>query len=629
MSLQEGEAKEIEPQLRALTFSGYFDRGSRFTSLSIIDINNGQFVGTITDDLGIADILGEKSDLKLHFQKLYKDGEINPYPINYQYERTGQNDWEGHYTFGPVQGHTIVRSEQTPLGENHTSAESYKKKLEEVSKLITDRQKEVVEREGDEEGEGYYEPGNPRTVGLPSRPVTNEDLQNFFEKYSSPEAIRRLSEGRDPGIKAIFNVFNRDALLSSFPDILDAIDFLGEIFPKFVEEIKGERISEDQQILFPSFVPIQKVNLLSEFNKDKSNFAVKLLSNLLLRPEGVVTGGLETQYIFASERKKEVSYEYIGEEIMKGLRKNFSEDKDPRTRAFFGWIGRHLMKKANPSTDFSLDRHNQMVEEDRTDLLQRLSQFKDLIEKGVEGELTREKAYEFFRGLSEFTNWGPGHFPNILTAETTLQWRLQQDFRKVCGLDDINEYMPYQEKERPGFDGNFAEFLDQWRSSPSENYGLNYREDYKRRFPEIFGDLNGTDEELKNLTDEILLQKWFSMLKFVLIETVEKTYNDIRDFVVTYFRFMEERAIAEGYAFAQKHISEIMNNLPQVVRLSEAEIKERFMQGMPPIFYDDEDDGNNRAEEWKDEPKDHWKWVRKSRIKGKPPDLKELDEIDD
>lgn len=607
MSLQESDPKEKEPELMGLTFSGYFNRSSRFTGVSRIDLSTGQFVGRIRDDLGTADILGEKTDSKLRFVKLYRERQVNPYPITYECSKREEDEWEGQYSFDIERGHSIISVHLVPLSEVNSSVEEYKKELEETSKLIASRQREVVEREAESLRDGYYEPGNPRTVGLPAKPVIAEELRKFFDQHSSPEAIRRLSEGRDPAMNAIYAVFQRDALLSSFPGILDTIDFLGEVFPKFIDQVKGEEAQPGQEILFQELKQEEKPNILAEFRKDKSNFAVKLLSDFLLKGDGVVDGGQETAYIFVSPREKEVSYEYIGEEIMKQMRAAFSDDHDPKVKAFFGWVGRHLMKKVNPSTDFSLDRHNKMVEEDRAEILGEIRGFKERFEKGIEGEFTLENCYAFFNELRALA-W---NFPNILTAETPLQWRVQETLRKFPGYNDLTTYLP-EEGERFGFgtENNFSWFVENWKK-PEDKTGWSWRKSYTERFPQIFGDLTQSD----SFDEGVLMEKWFQLLITITSVGMDRVERDTKDFVVTYFRFIDNRSTAEGYAYAQKHIEEILANLPRVVRLSEDEIKERFMWGMPPIFYDDDDNGINRSDEWKDQSEDERGWTQKCRIK--------------
>lgn len=120
----------------------------------------------------------------------------------------------------------------------------------------------------------------------------------------------------------------------------------------------------------------------------------QLLFDFFVGKEEIEEGGQETGYINFNKPPKEQSYEYIGEKLTRLFRERVHNDKDTKTRAFFGWVGRHLMKMIYSETDFSLDRHNQMVDKDKEEIAEIFKTFREKVEKGVEGDLTRGR--EFF-----------------------------------------------------------------------------------------------------------------------------------------------------------------------------------------------------------------------------------------
>lgn len=578
--------KEIEPELRHYQLTGYFDGPSNgFSGVAILDTVSGKFVGTMSDGIGPSVFIGNRSGKGLTFIKMYDDPRVNPNPISYQYERYRDNKWEGTYSAGPFIGSSRATDALMLFDANGTSVEDYKKRLEGVSALIAARRQEFSSMQASPD-DGYYEPGSPRTYGLLSRPLTEEDISGFFGNFSSDESLQRLSDGRDSDVNAIINMLRRDSLLATFPDMMGVKEFLKDTLPGFRKAALGDEITDESD---------EKITKLS----------VKLLANVINSPNAVIEGGQEAAYISLRNREKEASYEYIGEAVMRIFREEFVKDSDPRVSAFFGWVGRHLMKKIDPSTDFSFDRHNQMVEEDRKVMLDLFCEFREAFEKGIEGEFGLDNCYAFFGKLREIA----GDFPDMFSSQTPLQLRIYQDLSEISSFVHIQNLLPVPEGFYWETSNKFSDFANNWRK-PEEG-GWSYKKSYTECYPDIFGDITPDGE----VTEEILMQKWFRMLTETVSEAVSSTEKDAREFEVTYFRFIPNRVIAEGYAFAQKHIEDILAKLPEIIRLSDDEIRKKFMQGAPPIFYDKDDSGQNMSEDWRDQAEDHYKWVLGSTIK--------------
>ena len=427
-----------------------------------------------------------------------------------------------------------------------------------------------------------YMPGDPRSFGKSADPSGLEELSSLFNHfYSTPSAEMRLSHGQDPSIQACFQLMKRDRLLSSFPEVQEGVKFLEKVLPTFIKEL-----TMDDQLSSPGLQP--KITI-SDLEINKKKFFSQLLFDFFAGKEEIEEGGQETGYIMMDQPPKEQSYEYIGEKLTRLIRARVHDDKDPKTRAFFGWIGRHLMKKICPETDFSLDRHNKMVDKEKKKMADTFKKFREKLEKSIDGDLTSEKAYGFFGELRNLADF----FARVDSAGTPLAVRVSGNLRiNFDGFDDIYKYLPYEESDIFHNTNTFSMFLQNWQEVPSKDF--NYREYYRKKAPKVFEDVS-KDDSARTISKEQLLPKWFEMHKTILLEETEWIAKDAQDFNVTYFRFIRNNNIAAGYVYAEEYKDEIFANLPDVLKLTEEEVQARFMQGKPKILHDEYDSGKNSA----------------------------------
>lgn len=431
--------------------------------------------------------------------------------------------------------------------------------------------------------ENYYNPGDPRSFGKPVDPSGLKDsVSSLFSRYSTPSAERRLFYGQDPTVQTVLQLMRRDRLLSTFPDAQEGVQFLEKVLPVFIKEL-----TVGNQLFFPDLQP----KLIIDLETDKKKFFSQLLFDFFTGGEEIEEGGQETGYIMMNQPPKEQSYEYIGEKLTRLIRGRVHTDKDPKTRAFFGWIGRHLMKKIYPETDFSLDRHNKMVDKEKKEMTEAFKKFRERLEKGVEGNLTLEKAYHFFGELGDFIS----PFTSLF-SETPLAVRVSHNLRlNFNGFDDIKDFLPTREEEYSYSSYTFSKFVGRWQEKPSKDF--HYREYYKGKAPKIFEDIPQDDEVARTMPKEQLLPKWFEMLRTILSEETDWIPRDAQNFNVTYFRFIGNKNVADGYAYAEEHKDEILANLPQVLQLTEEGVQARFMQEEPKILHDKYDYGQNTSDD--------------------------------
>lgn len=390
----------------------------------------------------------------------------------------------------------------------------------------------------------------------------------------SPESVMRILHGQHPTLNAYLDIMRRDRLLSAFPDPQDGARLLASVLPQFLRQFKHQ-----DQLSLPSIQSEQVFNqLLFDFFTGDS--------------DQIEAGGQETMYIFVSQPPVEQTYEYIGEKLLRLLRRQFHHDTDSGTQAFFGWIGRRLMKQIRPETDFSLDRHVERVAKEKVEIAQAFAAFRQKVTEGIKGELTEDTARIFFKELNDVAE----RLPSMIGGETPTLLRVGENLgMNFCG-GDINDYLPYKYEKESGIrdENTFRKFVELFRKDPSTNVpSYNYLEFLRKEYSTIFGAIPADDTKARQLADAELLPLWFTMMKTILLEETEWIAKDAQDFTVSYFRFIGNKDVAAGYAFAEEHFAEIFAQLPQVLAMTEEEVKSRFMVGDPHILYDEHDYGRN------------------------------------
>lgn len=496
----------------------------------------------------------------------------------------------------------------------------------------------------------YYEPGDPHSFGRPPKPLSGEDLDAFQEDaqyyLTHPDAFLRLLHGQDEGMQRSIGIIKRDHFLSAFPEIAEGVDFVFQYLPLIMSEY-----GLDQD----SLKTVEELTL----------FYDEILANFYAEEGQIRGGGLETNYIYFERPPQEQSYEYIGERIGRSIRRYFHQDRSYKTQAFFGWLGRQVMKKNCPETDFSFDRHAKMAAEEKAEELAKLREIKSRIEKGLEGEISLEKCYNFFRDF----HW---QLPSLDCAETPLQYQLASKISDaIINLPDHPDdthnfehfYREWQEAARKGIpeliiqlpwekefqreegvvsyetwmtdlqrfisrsrkidprDRNFYDGLvwmlrehgiDDPAELPQDEVMAWYEKvetRHQRRWANshlyywrqddacVFGNLVFDLEKMSAATQEELLPLWFKMHCRDFLRSLEWVIEETEAFETTYFRFIDIRSVAEGYALAQAQIEEIMAHLPEIVRLPEAEVHHRFLLAEPRILSDKQDYGENSGDD--------------------------------
>jgi len=495
-----------------------------------------------------------------------------------------------------------------------------------------------------EEGEpSYYEPGNPDSFGKPPKPPTGKDLAAFLRRYQDdPQALMRLAHGQDQGFNEAMAAISHDRFLSAFPDMAEGVEFFLKNVPAMMERYGIEQ-------------PLSQLDL---------PFYDEILSGLWENQEQIGIGGMGTLYISLIRPPKEQSYEYIGEMIGRGIRRHFSKDQSYQTQAFFGWIGRQVMKQVCPETDFSFDRHQQEAEKEKTEVNQLLTGILGQVEKGIEGGIenlkTAQQGYDFFKEIYwKLPHFGAAETPLIfrVSHELWLEWDIdlpmeatdmdsfgrfkeswyrageigipqveikypwEEELWRKDGVVSYETLVAFWEKNPPRLTGDYfqglkalldkhatqkisdlpkEEVLEWYRQAETQdereriNFHLFYWQKY---FKDVFGEVVFHPEQMVQVTEEQLLSMWFKKLQSSLKTALKETIEDANNFKTTYFRFIEDPAIAAGYAFGQEHIEEILASLPKVVRMPEEEVYQKFFMGKPQILGAEDDYGENTSDD--------------------------------
>lgn len=494
-----------------------------------------------------------------------------------------------------------------------------------------------------DDGPRNYEPGDPRSFGEPPRIPPDDELagdEGLEEVDLSPMSLKKR-------VRAAIDGIAWDRWRSMLPPLKEGTILIREVLPKFVTKYG-----------------------LSEFppglRQDSANIYDQILSRLWEGDDQVGVGGLETRYTFLNKPPDEQSYEYIGEAIGRAIRNDLAPipDLSHKTEAFFGWIGRVVMKSVFPQTDFSFDRHQEMAVKEQKEWLSTLRSLRAKLEVGITGKLTLKAIHDFFYELEK-------DLPQFLSANTPLEHRLasdifdgdyfpdEQDFNSFCrrwaeateiGVPKVEILPPWEDDRLYGASissyqqwmeyvdgfyqrnpedfrkGNrayyhmlkrlgvskpsdlsekvFMKWYERWAKNKvkrRQNWTLYYwREKYGKAWGGVLSDLR----KMKEANHEDLLRYWYEMNRIDLLEDLKWGEREAKTFKTSYFRFIDNKDVAEGYAFAQKHINFLRVNLPKVVRMSEEEIWQRFFKGDPGILGGKGDYGRNYTDEMYEEADD-------------------------
>lgn len=289
---------------------------------------------------------------------------------------------------------------------------------------------------------------------------------------------------------------------------------------------------------------------------------------------GFKSGGLSECYVCLKTPQKKL-YEYYGDLTMQTIRKMYFKEDGIEINAFFGWVGRHLMKKFVPETIFSLDEHEKMETEQKQEYFDIIDEtlkildepMKDYDTKNVEERLKylREKNFNF--GSISHIFFECCENPLDMYIYQLIDFKTIEQCLTIYWAEKLNDVEDSKTK--------FFKYFYHKEDKGNNRYSMNQFIEYCH--------VNNIEINEENYAESLYHSK---------IHEAEEFLNEIKDgiqgFNTNYFRFIDNKEYQKGYYFAQKHLEEIMGNIRDIIMMPSAEIKKRYMQGEVIVTMEDE-----------------------------------------
>jgi hypothetical protein len=311
---------------------------------------------------------------------------------------------------------------------------------------------------------------------------------------------------------------------------------------------------------------LDKIQPMISFYEEIAAAIIQRIRNKM----GFRQGGLPVCYVSAEKKPEEV-YEYFGDLTMQTVRRRFVEDDDRITRAFFGWLGRELMKKYVPETKFSFAEHEEIDKREKTNYRKSLLGVRRQLKTKIE-EFTEETVKKYFADLKADI------FPWVMEACAhpldLYALQLDRDFDLRCFLDDNEDFAS---RDYP-FD-RFKQVLDYLREKPEGYHAGKFYLDNA---------LFHTNYKEGEINEGNIAEVFYHTKKAMLREFLRETRSRIKKFFTSYFRFIEDKDYSHGYYFAHQHAEEILPVIGDVLQMPVQEVKKRFMSGEVKLYQEDE-----------------------------------------
>lgn len=299
---------------------------------------------------------------------------------------------------------------------------------------------------------------------------------------------------------------------------------------------------------------IKKLEEIIEFSSEICTF----INNRFANGIGYREGGLKMQYVYM-ELPREHAMEYFGDLLVQAVRGSLFPKEKKITRAFFGWIRRHLMKEFFPETKFSYDEHLRLDEEEKREYDLEIEKCIEATNGGIDGELLPGKVRAWFE---EFDFGGRHSIPGNM-------------FRESCAN-------PFQL-----FLNNLATHLESPQELVRCIVGFMHEEDFTD-FEHFRKKALGPDEkeDREPYLEQALLGRYFETRKKELREGLEWLKKQASTFFTSYFRFIKDPAYRAGYYYAQKQISKrnVLGNLTGILQTPEKELMNSVIGGEMNIY---------------------------------------------
>ncbi len=420
------------------------------------------------------------------------------------------------------------------------------------------------------------------------------------EQFDAEMTEFAIKSGRDRNfIHNMIQQFKNSAFAGSFPDVPVG----GRLTKVFFSRLSQEKSLKG---IVPSVAKLADI-AYEVYSSRRSSLVNRI---------GYEPGGRGTAYI-RFENEPERSYEYLGDDMMRLVRKTLVKGDSQDVSAFFGWIGRILMKSYAPETKTSFEEHMQLSEDEKKELVGelkkgkkdlRLSVFEKFLTKFNVNDFREQEQQNFMHGKDIANRTNPE-----LAAIAFLSGR-----NGYFSSDTENPLKTYawQVVGSPDYTHDLASEYTLYKTSSliKKWFGEKFEEEESKRgegkgrwvnTEDWFNELSANSEQFKTWLstekstitpedwykqkkDPCLLQQWFRKkrkefsdsygLGAILIEKRFKSED-------TYTCFVDNEDMRKGYYFAQQNLSSVLPNIGAVLQMPAKEIQEKFMKGGMPHYY--------------------------------------------
>ncbi|KYK26260.1 hypothetical protein AYK26_05630 [Euryarchaeota archaeon SM23-78] len=296
----------------------------------------------------------------------------------------------------------------------------------------------------------------------------------------------------------------------------------------------------------------------------------------------IETLGEEIGHIFREKLMTKVDYDSLDEKRKKRYYDRYADylvDRLEHQRGrfmhyrmvheFFGWIGRYVFRDAfNPSIKLSYELFDEKAKE--TERKRREEMIKEKIgpaikkaqELGSKVIKTKEEFSkyedEIYDIINDLKGWGH-ESDDILERKIYMYFHIES----IGGIEEIFDYKYSLDKYMKYLQGKK---INEWDKS--------YKEEFLKAHPDLVALAKAADKET-------LKAKVFELTAKEIVAVVNKFFKGLPDAlrevkVDDYFEYLREIEHQYGYRAAQKHLPEIMKNLPEIVRMTDEEVFDKF-----------------------------------------------------
>ena len=278
---------------------------------------------------------------------------------------------------------------------------------------------------------------------------------------------------------------------------------------------------------------------------------------------GYALGGIQTDFVQVKYTPEE-RYELIGDFLMRLIRQKLVKEKKRHVSAYFGWLGRRLMKHYFPETKFSLDWHVEKVNETKRGYIETIDQALAALKAGIT-EYTFENANRLFSSLGKEKSVGGldlfgSSKENFIDRYVWWFWLHHRLGELFC---DETEKMSLPCDAFGDFSKQVRFYLD---NKNDADRLMGNQSKFRERFGEGYGEIESgqqrynkakkrggftNDAELQS--EEGLVKAWYASKRYEMTHNLRFARRKLSCLSGEYFAVIGDPLFRVGYATAEKY----------------------------------------------------------------------------